>query len=226
MILELNKRFSSNLSLAFNYTFSKAMDETTDYNSDFQPNDQTCRRCERALSSFNQRHKVVAYAILQSPQGFAASPFSRFFHGFLFTPIFRYNSERPFNILTGAELNNDRHNTTDRPYFAGRNIGIAPSFWAFDTRLSRRFAVRERASLELMIEAFNLLNHLNYASVNNTVSCNASLPLGSAGSCYISDIVNRYGGLSGNDSYTPSQPFGFTAAFDPRRVQLGARFTF
>jgi hypothetical protein len=226
MIVELNKRFSSNLSLAFNYTLSNAMDETTDYNSDFQPNDQTCRRCERALSSFNQRHKVVAYAILQSPHGSAASPFSRFFQGFLFTPIFRYNSERPFNILTGAELNNDRHNTTDRPYFAGRNIGIAPSFWAFDTRLARRLAVRERASLEVMIEAFNLLNHLNYSSVNNTVSCSASLALGSAGSCYISDIVKRYGGLSGNDSYTPSQPFGFTAAFDPRRIQLGARFTF
>jgi hypothetical protein len=224
MILELNKRFSSNLSLAFNYTFSKAMDETTDYNSDFQPNDQTCRPCERALSSFNQRHKVVAYAILQSPHG--SSPFSRLFQGFLFTPIFRYNSERPFNILTGAELNNDRHNTTDRPYFAGRNIGIAPSFWAFDTRLSRRFALRERTSLELMIEAFNLFNHLNYASVNNTVSCSASLPLGNVGSCYISDIVRRYGGLSGNDGYTPSQPFGYTAALDPRRVQLGVRFAF
>jgi hypothetical protein len=77
-----------------------------------------------------------------------------------------------------------------------------------------------------MIEAFNLLNHLNYASVNNTVSCSASLPLRNAGSCYISDIVRQYGGLSGNDRYTPSQPFGFTAAFDPRRIQLGARFTF
>jgi hypothetical protein len=52
-----------------------------------------------------------------------------FFQGFLFTPIFRYSSERPLNLLTGAELNNDRHNTTNRPYFAGRNIGIAPSFW-------------------------------------------------------------------------------------------------
>jgi hypothetical protein len=50
------------------------------------------------------------------------------FRRFLFTPIFRYNSPRPFNILTG-ELNNDRHNTTDRPYFAGRNIGMGPSFW-------------------------------------------------------------------------------------------------
>lgn len=225
MILELNKRFSGNVSLAFNYTFSKAMDETTDYNSDFQPNDQTCRRCDRALSSFNQRHKAVAYAILQSPHG-SGSGFSRVFQDFLFTPIFRYNSEHPFNILTGAELNNDRHNTTDRPYFAGRNIGIGPSLWTFDARLARRFALRERTSLELMIEAFNLFNHLNYASVNNTVSCNAGLAAGSAGSCYISDIVQRYGGLGGNSGYTPSQPFGYTAAFDSRRIQLGVRLAF
>ena len=221
MLLELNKRFSSKVSLAFNYTFSKATDETTDYNSDFQPNDQTCRRCENALSSFDQRHKVVGYAILQTPHSAG-----RILGDFLFTPIIRYNSARPFNILTGAELNNDRHNTTDRPYFAGRNIGIGPTFWTFDARVSRRFAVRERVSLELMAEAFNLFNHLNYVSVNNTVACSAGLAAGNPGSCYIGDIVQRFGGLSGNGSYTPSQPFGFTAAYDPRRIQLGARFTF
>ena len=86
-------------------------------------------------------------------------------------------------------------------------------------------AIRERANVELMFEAFNLFNHLNYSSVNNTVSCNAALTIGTPGSCYISDIVQRYGGLTGNDRYTPSQPFGFTAAFDPRRIQLGTRLT-
>ena len=224
LLFEMNKRFSNNVTFAFNYTYSKAMDETMDYNSDFQPNDQTCRACERALSSFDQRHKVVAYAILQSPHRSGAA--SKFFGGFQLAPIFRYNSGRPFNILTGAELNNDRHNTTDRPYFAGRNIGLGPSFWTFDTRLSRRFAVTERQAIELMVEAFNLFNHLNFASVNNTVACSAGLPMGNSGSCYVSDIVQRYGGLSGNGSYTPSQPFGFTSASDPRRIQLGVRYIF
>jgi hypothetical protein len=226
MIFELNKRFSNNVRLAFNYTYSKAMDETLDYNSDFQPNDQTCRSCERALSSFDQRHKVVAYAILQSPHKSGGSAFRKVVGDFLFTPIFRYNSPRPFNLLTGAELNNDRHNTTDRPYFAGRNIGIGPNFWTFDSRLSRRFAVSDRSFLEFMIEGFNLFNHLNYASVNNTVSCSATVPLGGAGSCYIGDLVQRYGSLEGSGRYTPSQPFGFTSAVEPRRVQLGVRYTF
>src|SRR5205814_7879116 len=125
----------------------------------------------------------VAYAVLQSAHGSGGSAMRRIFGDFLFTPIFRYNSSRPFNLLTGAELNNDRHNTTDRPYFAGRNIGIGPSFWTFDARLSRRFAVYERSSLEFMIEAFNLFNRLNYASVNNTVSCSATALSGTAASC-------------------------------------------
>ena len=227
MIVELKQRFSSNVNLAFNYTFSKAMDETVDYNSDFQANDQLCRSCERALSSFDQRHKVVAYAILQTPRAADhANGWQRAFANFLFTPIFRYNSPRPFNILAGGELNNDRHNTTDRPYFAGRNLGIGPDFWTFDARLARRFAVGERSRLEFLFEAFNLLNHLNYASVNNTVSCSAAAPAGTAGSCYIADVVQRYGGLSGNGAFTSLQPFGFTSAFDPRRLQLGVRFSF
>ena len=35
-------------------------------------------------------------------------------------PIFRANSSRPFNLLAGTVVNNDRHSTTDRPPFACR----------------------------------------------------------------------------------------------------------
>jgi hypothetical protein len=238
MILEINKRFSRNVGFAFNYTFSKAEDETLDYNSDFQPNSQICRSCEKALSSFDQRHKVVAYALLQSPHASGgANPVLKFLGDFAFSPIYRYNSPRPFNILAGGELNGDRHNTTDRPYFAGRNIGIGPSYWTFDARLSRRFALSEHSNLEFMFETFNLFNHLNYSSVNNTIGCTAvsisaatgaasgGLP-GTPNSCYINDIVQRFGGLRGSGAYGPSQPFGFTSAFDPRKIQLGVRYVF
>jgi hypothetical protein len=203
VMFEAKQRFSDRVNFAFNYTFSKAIDETVDYNSDFQPNDQTCRACERALSSFDQRHKLVFYALLQTPGRGSA-----WLRDWVFTPIYKYNSPRPFNLLAGTELNNDRHNTTDRPYFAGRNIGIGPDFWAFDLRLSRRFAIREHRNLEFLAEGFNLLNHLNYTTVNNTVG----------------PIIPST--LYGRDDRTPSQPLGFTAASDPRRIQLGLRFTF
>jgi hypothetical protein len=206
MIFELGKRFSSSMSVNLNYTFSKSMDETTDFNSDFQPNDQTCRSCERALSSFDQRHKFVAYAVLQSGD---RSGFGKLFQDFTLTPIFRYNSARPFNLLAGGEVNNDRHNTTDRPFFAGRNTGIGPSFWTFDTRLGRRVRFGERLRLDMMFEAFNLFNKLNYASVNNTVG----------------NIAGPFN-LSGRDDRGPSEPLGFTSAMEARRIQLGLRFSF
>lgn len=207
-IFEASKRFGRRITLNFNYTFSKSMDETTDFNSDFQPNNQMCRSCERALSSFDQRHKVVAYGVLQGGDG--GDGIRRLLADFTATPIFRYNSPRPFNLLAGGELNNDRHNTTDRPYFAGRNTGIGPSFWTFDTRVGRRIRLAgDRTALDVMFEAFNLFNKLNYASVNNTVG----------------NIAGPFN-LTGRHDRGPSQPLGFTSVMEPRRIQLGLRFTF
>lgn len=208
LIVEFTKRMSKGIAISSNYTFSKAIDETTDYNSDFQPNDQTCRRCERALSSFDQRHKFVVYGVFQTP-GKGGSTLGRVFADFQLTPIFRANSGRPFNLLANTELNNDRHNTTDRPFYAGRNTGLGPKFRTFDLRLVRTVRFQERRTLELMAEAFNLLNNLNYASVNNTVG-NVAGPFR----------------LTGRDDRGPSDPLGFTAAADPRRIQLGLRLRF
>ncbi len=209
LILEFRKQFGNTSSVNANYTFSKAIDETVDFNTDFQPNDQTCRRCEHALSSFDQRHKVVLFAVLDRGETRADSFAGRIARGFVFSPIFRYNSPRPFNLLAGGELNNDRHNTTDRPFLAGRNTGIGPSFWTFDTRLTRRVRLTEKSGIDFIFEGFNLLNKLNYASVNNVVG-NISGPFN----------------LKGRDDRTPSEPLGFTSAFEPRRIQLGVRVTF
>ncbi|MBI3473990.1 MAG: TonB-dependent receptor, partial [Candidatus Solibacter usitatus] len=202
-MIEVTKRLSRRATFHFNYTFSKAMDEVLDFNSDFQPNDQTNLRAERSLSAFDQRHKVVAYGVFQTPRG------KGFFSDFTCTPIFRANSARPFNLLTGFDLNADRHSTTDRPRFAGRNTGIGPAFWTFDGRLSRRIPMGEQRALELMAEGFNLFNHLNLGSVNNTVG----------------DMPGPFR-VEGRRDRTPSQPLGFTAAYDARRVQLGLRFSF
>jgi hypothetical protein len=211
-ILEVNKRLAHHVSLSGSYTFSKAIDEVTDFNSDFQGNDQTNLNAERALSAFDQRHKVVIYGVLESPfkGGADQHPAWRILSGFAVTPIFRANSGRPFNLLTGADINGDRHSTSDRPPFAGRNTGRGPNFWTFDLRIARRIGLRsERRYVELTFEAFNLFNRLNFASVNNTVGT----------------IAPPFD-LKGREDRRPSQPLGFTSAFDPRRIQLGFRLNF
>ncbi len=196
LTLEVRKRFANSFSLNANYTFSKAIDEVVDFNTDFQAMDQLNLNAERALSSFDQRHKFVFYGAVETPV-------------VNINPIVRSNSGRPFNLLTGFDLNQDRHSTTDRPAFAGRNTGRGPNFWTVDLRLTRRIQLDDRFELELMGEAFNLFNRLNYRSVNNTVG-NISGPFD----------------LKGIEGVSPSTPLGFTSAFEARRVQLGVRFTF
>lgn len=214
MMVEFSKRFGSKVSIAGNYTFSKAFDQVTDYNSDFRAFDQLDNRSEYSLSAFDQRHKFVVYAVIQSPFK------DRFFGGFTFQPIIRANSGRPFNLLAGADVNGDRSTNGDRPLLVtngvpfgaiGRNVGKGPGFSTFDMRLSHLTKFGERQSLEFTFEAFNLFNRLNFSSVNNTV-----------GPTFDSSISE----IKGRREVSPSTPLGFTSAFDPRRIQLGARFRF
>ncbi len=197
VILELNKRFSRTFSLHANYTFSRATDDVTDFNSDFQAADQANLRAERALSSFDQRHKFVAYSVWTGPGRIQ------------FAPIIRANSGRPFNLLAGFDLNQDRHDTTDRPIGAGRNTGQGPNFWTTDIRVSREVAAGEYGRLELMVEAFNLMNRQNLASVNNIVG-----------------LMKGPFHVTGRADRLPTEPLGFTSVYDPRRVQLGVRLKF
>ncbi len=201
-IFEIKGRLSNHLSLLGSYTYSRAEDDVTDFNTDYGPNDQTNLAAERALSTFDQRHKLVLAGVLESPWRGALS-------GFQLSPILRYNSPHPFNLLAGTNVNNDRHSTTDRPPGAGRNTGIGPNYFDVDMRLTRRFKLTEKATLQVIAEAFNLFNRTNFASVNNVVG-----------------VIAPPFDLHGNSALSPSQPLGFTSAFPKRQMQLGVRLNF
>lgn len=212
-IIEGQKQFGANFAIAGNYTLSEAFDQVTDYNSDFRAFDQTFDDPEYSLSAFHQKHKFVVYSIITTPWKNA------FLRDWTFTPIVRANSGRPFNLLAGSDVNGDRSTNGDRPLLRlngvdqlaiPRNIGKGPSFATVDLRVMRRLSFGEHMSLDLTAEAFNLLNRLNFASVNNTV-----------GAFFPTTVDVR-----GNDDVGPSSPLGFTSAFDPRRIQLGAKFRF
>jgi hypothetical protein len=201
-ILEVRKRFSHHLSLMASYTLSKALDDSTDFNSDYAPFDQTSLRGERALSNFDQRHKIVIASVIESPWG-------GFWSGFQLSPIVRYNSGHPFNLLAGSDINGDRHSTNDRPAGAGRNTGLGPNYFDVDLRLARQIKLNERAGLQLIAEGFNIFNRTNFGSVNNVVG----------------NIAGPFN-LRGTSSRSPSQSLGFTSAFPKRQFQLGVRLTF
>jgi hypothetical protein len=218
-ILEVKKRFSDHLSLFGSYTLSKAFDTNTDFNSDFGPADNTNLAGERALSDFDQRHKVVASAIIDTGNR-GDTAFGRFSSGFQFAPIFRYNSGHPFNLLAGADVNGDRHSTNDRPIGASRNTGLGPDYLSFDMRVARRFKMTERTDLQFVAEGFNLFNRLNYASVNNVVGPNFALPTAIGGSGATTFNVH------GSPEPFTNVPLAFTSAFPARQLQLGLRIGF
>jgi len=200
---ELKQRFSHHFMAMVNYTYSKARDTTTDFNSDYAPFDETNLAADYALSDFDERNKFVATGVFESPWN------NRILKGFELAPILNYHSGNPFNLLTGTDVNNDRHFTNDRPPGAGRDTGLGPNYFALDLRLSRTFRLHEKANLQLLAESFNLTNRTNYASVNNIVSPN---------------LTNF--NASGSAAFLPTTPLGFTSAYPKREFQLGFRLDF
>jgi hypothetical protein len=204
-IVEVRKRFSNGFSLLANYTYSKAIDDSTDFNSDYAAFNEAVLSAERSLSDFDQRHKLVVAAVIESPW-----QHSRVWSGFTLSPIVSYNSGHPFNLLAGADINGDNHFTNDRPPGAPRNSGLGPNYATFDLRIGRRFNVGEKATLQFTAEAFNIANRTNYSTVNNVVGADFAPPFNVRGSARLS----------------PSQPLGYTAALPRRELQLGVRLSF
>src|SRR5438105_370116 len=188
-----------------NYTYSKAIDDSTDFNSDYAAFNELNLRAERARSDFDQRHKVVIAAVMQSRW-----EHSRILSGFELSPIVTYNSGHPFNLLAGADINGDNHFTNDRPPGAPRNSGIGPNYAVFDMRLGRTLKLGERRALRFTAEGFNITNRTNFSRVNNIVRAAFAPPFN----------------VHGTATLSPSQPLGFTAALPKREVQLGVRFDF
>jgi hypothetical protein len=207
--ISLQKRFANNFSINAHYTYSKSIDEVTDFNSDFAAQNPLNIGADRSLSAFDQRHRVVLSGVFSSPyKGDTLK--SKLLGDFTFAPIFTAGSGRPFNLLLGFDANNDGRSQSDRPGAAGRNTGLGEPFYSFDMRLARRLRVKNEAYFEFTFEAFNLFNRTNFAGINNVVG---TLPL------------TRFD-VNGDETKTPTQPLGFTSAAPRRQLQFGVRFTF
>ncbi len=217
--LQVTKRFTRNYSINANYTYSKSIDEATDFNTDYLAQNPLNVRADRSLSAFDQRHRVVLSGVFQSTSE------NSFLKDWVFAPIFTAGSGRPFNLLIGFDTDGDSRLYNDRPAFAGRNTGKGEAYYTFDARLGRRFFVKEQRFLELTIEGFNLFNTVNYNGINNIVgtACVAGLATNPncAGSTNVIPINAR-----GREGVSPTSPLGFTSAAPARQLQFGARFNF
>jgi hypothetical protein len=183
LTVNLNRRLTNNLQLEISYSFSKTIDDSTDLQSLLQPQDNRNPGLERSRSLFDQRHRFIISAVLNSPYKQSESGVKKLLSSFTFSPIIELSSGKPFNILTGTDTNLDQSANTDRPNVdsigrltlpnlgeigsLGRNAGTTPGFANVDLRLTKEIKLGENTKIQFISEAFNLFNRVNVNTVNN-----------------------------------------------------------
>ena len=111
----LRKRFSNHYEFLASYTWSHAIDDSTDLQSTLTPQDSYYPGLDRATSLFDQRHRFVFSGVYQTGK-VGGSGFSRkFFSDWTFAPLVEVASGRPFNIITGSGDNLQLSSLTGRP---------------------------------------------------------------------------------------------------------------
>jgi hypothetical protein len=248
MTLMVQKRFSRNFQFTSSWTWSHAIDDSTDLQTLLNPQDNNRPDLERSNSTFDQRHRWVTNAVIMSPYKISDDgAWKKIAADWVFSPLIEWSSGRPFTVLTGTDFNLDFGSNTDRPshlpgggvpsqflpqantfapgtvcptdpltgnptntiftglplptFFGcrgdlGRNTFGRPWYFNWDLKLSRKFPLTDRWSLEFIMDLFNVTNKFNVGDVsplcNPLASCRAGEP---------------------------------TAALDPRQFQFGLKLS-
>lgn len=220
MTVSLRKRMSHGFEALASYTLSKAEDTGSDlFGQANVAEDAGMGRDPadpagpprgfdpavfRGPSAIDQRHRFVLSALGDLPWRLRLSG------------IATWGSGRPYTALSGVDSNrngvaaNDRARSdpADPASRVQQNGQTLPSTATVDARLSRTWALSRGVALELLVEAFNLLDRVNYSDVNNVFGPGA-FP------------VEPQHDASGRTTYGL-----YTKAYPPRQAQLAARLTF
>jgi hypothetical protein len=218
-----------------NYTYSHIIDNgnfTTFINL---PQNQFDNRSEKANSNQDVRHRFIANFS-------ATAPDHGFMRNFGFSSIVAIQSGRPFTIFTGGDSNGDTNPVTDRVGLAGRNTYVGDALRSWDLRLSRFFQIREGLKLDLVFDAFNILNRPNVDEVfsvyGSPIFCgatpqhykdSASLAI-QAGQAACPAFTPPAGVTVPAQFFVPPTPNGNfgtpRTALNPRQLQFAAKLTF
>jgi hypothetical protein len=225
LALQLNKRFAENVQALASYTFSKVIDNNPNvYALNPGPGngnlvqDPTNPASDRGPGSDDMRHRFAAGVVWTMAYGNnLPSVAKRILAGWEVSGIVTVQSGRPYSGLINFDLNNDGNFATDRTPGLGRNSFYMSASASLDPRLARNINLGQRAKLQVIWEAFNVLNHANFTGVNS--------------------IQNTVSGLSSDCGIAPSpclvpQNHGLSAFGTPitssgvRVMQIAARATF
>jgi hypothetical protein len=171
--VSLNRRLSNEIEWSASYTWSHARDSASDF--DEQPQNPYALADEWADSRYDQRHRFVASALFDLPigeeedqqPGQPITGWTRAFSHIEVAPIFTIGTGTPVNAVTGGDDNRSRaFPFTSRPLGDPRNALRLPASATLDVRILKYFDIKPHGKLDLVVEAFNLLNRTNVSQVN------------------------------------------------------------
>ncbi len=246
LVLQFNRRLTNGLQIQSNYTLSRAYDNgqtSQTFTTNNAPWNAFDQPGENALSAFDRRHKFVfsmvytthyknkdnkaVHALLD---GWTIAPIYNAFSGQRYTGSVSGNVS-PGGSATGSGNNFGFAPGTSTPgggangsggstrfALAPRNFFKQPPIKYLDLRLSRRFAIGEKAKVEVLAEAFNFFNRTQVTTVSTTLYsiCSTGTAAVPCSTLNFNSGASGFGTTTGADS----------TLFRERQVQLAVRFEF
>ena len=225
LAFQATQRFSRNLQFIAAYTYSRARDDRPDQTTVVVGADdskivqnQINPSLDYARSDTDLRHRFVFSPVYEVGKiKWSDNSVARaFFSDYTLSGIVQMQTGSPYSAIVGNDPNNDGNRANDRVPGTVRNQFTTPSVYQFDGRITRNIPFGESMRLRLILEAFNIFNHPNVVTVNNTFFNLASTTLNSP------SFITAFG--------TPrsfSSPASGTTTFaTPRQLQLAIKFDF
>ncbi|CAN5614339.1 hypothetical protein BH10ACI3_BH10ACI3_00830 [soil metagenome] len=230
LVIQVQRRLTGGLAINSNYTWAKA----TDYNQQFGTfaasfmniSDPFDLSYDKGPSANNIPHKFVASGVFIPAAFFhmkKGGVTGAIFDGLQFSPIFVVSS----GYAMGASIPSGfppSFSTPSNTLFGNggvlgipflRNVNHRPYTWTADLRVTKKIRINEHMRLELLVEGFNIFNHVNVTNVNTS---------------YISNInfktTSETGILTYNPLYGSVNTVNNSTTLAPRQIQYGVRFHF
>ena len=240
LLLSAEKRFSSRYQFRASYTLSKAFNFANDDQIPFSngPVDSRNIGLEYGPTPNDRRHYFTFSGVVELPYKFRLSPILTLASGVPMDvllpdassriPVLQRNAGGRL-FKTGADLNGFISKLNAAGGVNGQRLPLVrddarfnDNFSSFDLRLSKVFKLGDKAQIEPVIEAFNLLNvtnilgvsNVNYSGFSNVLTRDSNNPANAG--------FLRSSGF-GRPVTTPGGVFGSGGA---RAFQLAVRFTF
>ncbi len=228
LALQATQRLTRGFQFIAAYTYSKAKDDRPDqtivvFGADDAKivQNQIDPSLDYGRSDTDLRHRFVFSPVYEWGKiGWTNNAVARaLFSDYGLSGIAQFQSGTPYSALVTNDPNNDGNRANDRLPGTTRNQYTTPSIYQFDMRLTRSIRFAEHMRVRLILEAFNVFNRPNVATVNATAF---AFSTAGGGTLTPPPALTAFG--------TPrsfSSPASGTTTFaTPRQVQLGIKFDF